>query len=422
VNAREYLASLEFHGVKLGLENIRHLLEQAGNPQDTYPCVHVAGTNGKGSVVAMLDAICRAAGLRTGRYTSPHLIHVNERFLVDGHPIDDTDLDNTLSFFRRIAEAMNPSPTYFEVVTAVGFRLFQEQHIDIALVEVGLGGRFDATNVVHPTATAITNVDLEHTQYLGDTLEKIAFEKAGILKENTPAVVAETHPEPLEVILSRAHALNCPVRRLHHDFDFDLQGTPWKQAFSYRSQALRFGPVPLGLAGDYQGPNAAVAVALAESLMETYPQLTPDAIAHGLETAKWPCRLERVLDTPPVIIDVAHNPAGMRQLVRQMRPCVAVLAVSSDKNATEMICSLSEVANPLILTQFTGHRALDVEKLCAAAGNVPHQRVDRLEEAIAAAMRVAGPEKFLLITGSIYTAGQARTFLEENYGGAPLEF
>ncbi|MFO7973181.1 MAG: folylpolyglutamate synthase/dihydrofolate synthase family protein [Candidatus Hydrogenedentota bacterium] len=422
MNAREYLASLEFHGVKLGLDNIRHLLEHAGNPHAAYPSVHVAGTNGKGSVVAMLDAMCRAAGLRTGRYTSPHLVRVNERFLIDARPIGDADLDRALEFFRSIAEAMDPSPTYFEMVTAVAFRLFQEQNIDIALVEVGLGGRFDATNVVHPAATAITNVDLEHTQYLGDTLEKIAFEKAGILKEGVPAVVAETRIESLGVILARAQTLKCPVRLIHRDFDFDLQGMPWKQVFSYRSEGLHLGPVTLGLAGDYQGPNAAVAVALAECLMEKYPQLGKAAITQGLETAKWPCRLERILDNPPVIIDVAHNPAGMRQLVRQIPSCVAVLAVSSDKNAAEMSRALSEVADPLILTQFTGHRALPVERLCMAAGDVSHQRTDHLEEAIAAGMRVGSAEKPLLITGSIYTAGQARTFLEENYAASPLKF
>ncbi len=422
MNARDYLASLEFHGVKLGLDNIRYLLAQAGNPHTGCPCVHVAGTNGKGSVVAMLDAMCRAAGLRTGRYTSPHILDVNERFLINARPIGDAKLDECLTYFRPIAESMTPSPTYFEVVTAVAFRLFQQHEIDIALVEVGLGGRFDATNVITPAVAAITNVDLEHTQYLGDTLGKIAFEKAGILKEAVPAVVAETQAEPLEVILERATALRCPVKLLDRDFRFALEGPPWNQAFSYRSEALSLGPVILGLPGDYQGPNAAVAVALAECLMPAVPQITRQAIITGLETAKWPCRLERVLDEPPVIIDVAHNPAGVRQLVRQVPRCAAVLAVSSDKNAAEMVRHLATVAKPLILTQFSGHRALPLDQLCAAAEGFPYTRADHFEEAIETGMLAATAGRPLVITGSVYTAGQARSLLMTKYNARPIQF
>lgn len=422
MNAREYLASLEFHGVKLGLDNIRHLLARAGNPHTLYPCVHVAGTNGKGSVLAMLDAMCRVAGMRTGRYTSPHIIDVNERFLIDARPVSDADLDASLGCFRRIAERMTPSPTYFELVTAAAFQLFQQHEVDLALIEVGLGGRFDATNVITPVAAAITNIDLEHTQYLGDTLEKIAFEKAGILKESVPAVIGETQPEPLGVILARARELGCPVRRMERDFRFEMQGPSANPAFTYRGDAFTLGPVTLGLPGDFQGPNAALAVALAECLAQTFPQLDSRAMLTGLRTARWPCRLERVLDAPPVIIDIAHNPAGIRQLVRQLPQCAAILAVSSDKNAAEMVRHLATVAEPLILTQFTGHRALPVEQLCAAAGSVAYHRADRIEDAIRLGMRAATADRPLVITGSVYTSGQARALLVEQYNARPLQF
>jgi dihydrofolate synthase/folylpolyglutamate synthase len=370
----------------------------------------------------MLDAMCRAAGMRTGRYTSPHLIDVNERFLLNARPVGDAALDAALDDFRHVAEAMTPSPTYFEMVTAVAFFLFQQYEVDLALVEVGLGGRFDATNVIQPAATAITNVDLEHTQYLGDTLEKIAFEKAGIFKEGVPAVIAETRPEPLKVILERAEALHCPVRLLHREFGYELYGTPWNQVFSYHSDSLHLQKVAIGLPGDYQGPNGAVAVALAEVLKTQFPQLENKAIVEGLETVAWPCRLERVLDKPPVVIDVAHNPAGVRQLVRQIPQCVAVLAVSSDKNAAEMARHLGEIAEPLLLTQFTGHRALPVDDLCAAAGNIPHRRLERLDKAIAEGMQAASDDRPLVITGSIYTAGEARTLLMREYGARPVRF
>ncbi len=422
MNAREYLARLEFHGVKLGLENIRHLLACAGNPQTRYPCVHIAGTNGKGSALAMVDAMCRAAGMRTGRYTSPHIIDVRERFLIDARPVEDAALDAALAHFQRITERMTPPPTYFELATAVAFHLFQQNEVDLALIEVGLGGRFDATNVITPVAAAITNIDREHTQYLGDTLEKIAFEKAGILKESVPAVIGETQPGPRGVILARARELGCPVRLMERDFRFETQGPSDSPSFVYRSDGMTLGPVTLGLPGAFQRFNAALAVALAECLAPTFPQLDSRAMLAGLRSARWPCRLERVLDSPPVIIDIAHNPAGIRQLVRQVPQCAAILAVSSDKNAAEMLRYLAAVAEPLILTQFTGHRALPVEQLCAAAGNAAHQRVDCLDEALRVGLRAATADRPLLITGSVYTAGQARALLVAEYNARPLEF
>ncbi|MDX9971847.1 MAG: Mur ligase family protein, partial [FCB group bacterium] len=174
MNAREYLFSLERHGIKLGLENITHLLEAANRPERAYPTIHVAGTNGKGSVVAMLDSILRAAGLRTGRFTSPHLIHLNERVLIDRQPIDDEELDDHLAVFRAVAEKMPFSPTFFEVITAAAFRAFAHRNVDVALIEVGMGGRFDSTNVITPLVSAVTSIALEHTRYLGNTLEEIA--------------------------------------------------------------------------------------------------------------------------------------------------------------------------------------------------------------------------------------------------------
>jgi dihydrofolate synthase / folylpolyglutamate synthase len=193
---RQYMDSLIVHGIKLGLHNIQQLMAHEGNPHLRYPVVHVAGTNGKGSVLTFLNAILRKAGYRTGRFTSPHLISVNERFLIDDMPISDEELYEHLAALRCTAEKTEITPTYFEMNTAIAFRCFARHEVDIALVEVGMGGRFDSTNIVDPLACGITTIDYDHTQYLGDTLEQIAFEKAGILKKDAPAVTDLSQQAP----------------------------------------------------------------------------------------------------------------------------------------------------------------------------------------------------------------------------------
>ncbi len=418
MDARAYLYSLERFGIKLGLDNIRYLLEQAGEPQRAFPSIHVAGTNGKGSVVAMLDAIFRAAGYSTGRFTSPHLITLNERFLLNAAPIRDDELDRQLAFVRRIAEPMQPNPTFFEAATAACFRWFAEQRVDMGLIEVGLGGRFDSTNVITPACAAITNIGLEHTQYLGETLELIAFEKAGIIKPGVPVVVSETHLGPLGVILEQARALDSPAKLLGRDFHYALAGG----RFTYESERLRIGPVDLGLQGAYQGVNAAVAVAVAETLREQFPRLLAGAIAQGLSQARWPGRFERVLETPPVIMDVAHNYSGAQQLAPQLGPSIIMMAVSGDKAAERMIDELAPYAAELLLTQYAGSRSLPVDVLCAAAHGRPHRRFERLGEAVDYGMAHAHAGLPFVITGSVFTVGEARTWLMEHYGAPGLVF
>ncbi len=472
---RAFLAGLEMHGVKLGLDNITHLLGAAGNPHNGFPAIHVAGTNGKGSVLAFLDAMLTAAGYSTGRFTSPHLVELSERFMFGGRPIGERELDEHIAYFQHIAEAMTPPPTYFELVTAVAFRALQARGVDAGLVEVGMGGRFDSTNVLRPIVTAVTNIDLEHTKYLGDTLAKIAFEKAGILKPGIPAVVSEEKPEAQQVILERAAQVGAPARLINRDFRYwmdeaaagqlsllskeepgerhaaqqglPLQGTsggchatqqgpPLKgdsggcsfldtdphRLFSCEAGAWRIGPVRLGLAGGYQAENAATAVALAELLHRQFPRLTPESAAQGLQNARWPCRLERVLAEPPVYIDVAHNAAGAARLSKELPPCIVVLAVSSDKNAAAMIDALSPITRELILTEFTGSRALPLDRLREAAGRRAYRWEPSLPHALTAGMKLASPDCPLLVTGSIFCAGEARQLLVQSHHAAPLAF
>ena len=419
---REYLFGLELHGIKLGLENIARLLEAAGNPHERLPAAHISGTNGKGSVAAMLDAMGRAAGYTVGRFTSPHLMDVAERFMVAGRPMPPAVLDAQIEFFRNIAGRMAAPPTFFEMNTAIALRWFAECGVDLAIIEVGMGGRLDSTNVIQPLATAITNIDLEHTQYLGDTLEKIAFEKAGILKPATPAVIAETKPGPLEVILARARNVGSPVRLLGRDFDFSVRGSFPHVEFRYESGARALDYVPLGLAARYQASNAAVAVALAGQLQARYPRLDDRALAEGLRGARWPCRLEKVLDAPPVIVDGTHNPAGARVLAQELNRGVTVLAVSADKDVSGILSALAPITRVFVLTQFRGSRALPVDALCAAARPYPHRRAPDLAEAVRAAFDLVVGNEGILITGSLFAAGEARAILIDGYGAPPLEF
>ena len=380
--------------------------------------MHIAGTNGKGSVAAMLDAIVRAAGYKTGRFTSPHLIDVSERFIINGVPIPLGALDEQIAYFRAIAETMEPPPTFFEMNTAIAFRWFQQNNIDLGIIETGMGGRLDSTNVITPCATAITTIDLEHTRYLGDTIEQIAYEKAGIIKPNVPVVVGETKTAALNVILARAQELRSPTHILGRDFSHAITGEPFRQRFTYESPDMRIERTPLSLAGAYQGANTAVAVALAEQI----PHVDQAAIQKGLNEARWPCRLEKVMSDPPVIIDVAHNPAGARTLARELPPCVILLAVSADKDANAMIHALDPIATEFILTQFDGPRALPAQKLSETTTSHPSHTIPNLREAVETGLRLASAQHPLLITGSIFTAGQVRQILTQEHHASPLQF
>jgi dihydrofolate synthase/folylpolyglutamate synthase len=428
----DYLFGLMLHGVKLGFRNIEGLLESAGHPERSYPTVHVAGTNGKGSVVALLKGILCASEYRTGCFTSPHLIDVCERFQVDGECISPSALSRCIELFRGISDEVGLSPTFFEMNTAIAFGWFREMVVDLALIEVGLGGRLDSTNVISPEVSVITNIDLEHTKYLGDTLEKIAFEKAGILKAGVPVVIGETREGPLGVILARAAALGSPAFVLGRDFRYTLSGDGLAQKITYESSNIKLESVPLGLRGSYQGSNAAVAIATAERLMARFSAVDSAKICRGISSVRWPCRLERMevsVDVAgegkrrvPVVIDVAHNTAGAEKLAEEVGRCVTILAIASDKDAGSMLRALVEIARPLILTTFEGKRGLPVAALCDAVGEHPYETAESIRAAIGMGISLADEACPLLITGSNITAGEARKILIEDYGAPELRF
>ncbi len=405
----QFLYSLgnEVKTIKLGLDRIRAVLEALGNPQLAYRIVHVAGTNGKGSVCAMIDAGLRAAGVRSGLFTSPHLIEPTERIQVDGMPVSKEDFERAFNVVHEAAMklALDTHPTYFETVTAMALWLFREQGVETAVVEVGLGGRLDATNVVEPALTVITPIDYDHQVYLGNTLAEIAGEKAGILKPGVPAVFSKQRPEAAPVLTARAAELGAPVTRAEdfvvRDLVIDARGS-------------RFSGITCPLAGAHQVDNA-VTAAQALTALGVSPE--------GIEETRWPGRIEHVTPNPDTILDGAHNSAGARALVQYLsrfygdRKVWMIFGAMRDKDVREVADILFEVADELVFTApiAPGNRALEPEALREMAGR------GHTEPTIAAAVdytfKKLSAEDVVVITGSLYLVGEARAlFLTTTLG------
>lgn len=390
-----YALGNEIKTAKLGLDRIRAVLAALGDPQRGFRVVHVAGTNGKGSTCAMIEAGLRAAGVRTGLFTSPHLIEPTERIQVGGLPVSEDQFQRAFQVVHDTAERLDldSHPTYFETVTAMGFWLFREQGVETAVVETGLGGRLDATNVVDPALTVITPIDFDHEAYLGHTLEAIAGEKAGILKPGAPAVFARQRPEAAAVLEARARDLCVRVIRAA---EFEIRD------LALDARGSRFSGFTCPLAGEHQVDNAVTAVLALQTL-----GIDP----HGIAEARWPGRLEHVSPNPDVILDGAHNPAGARALERYLRRFYAgrrlwmIYGAMRDKAVEEVAGILFPLADELILTAADSTRALRPEALreLAARGRVA-------PDVSAALEMVTGDvaDDVVVITGSLFLVGEAR--------------
>lgn len=398
-----YLYSLgnEVLTAKLGLERITALLAALGNPHRACRWIHVAGTNGKGSTCAMIEAGLRAAGVRTGLYSSPHLVEPTERIQMDGREVSQGQFASAFQRVHETAERMlaagdiDMHPTYFETVTAMAFLLFADAKLDTVVLEVGLGGRLDATNVVTPSLCVITPIDYDHQIYLGDTIEQIAAEKGGILKPGVPAVFAEQRPEAEAVLRELAGgpytlSMDWPIT----DLKIDARGSRFR---------LRDMEVVCPLAGEHQVENARVAaIALAQL------GFSPSGIAN----TRWPARLEHVSEQPEIIIDGAHNPAGTRALSSYIRRFYAnrrvwiVYGALRDKAVAEMTSILFPLADRIILTAPANSRAMPAEEIPAKDARITHS----IGEAVALLANVP-PGDVIFIAGSLYLAGEARSLL-----------
>ncbi len=425
--ALDWIHGLGRFGSKLGLERMKALMELLGHPHRQVPAVHIAGTNGKGSTAAMISSILTAAGYRTGLYISPYVEDFRERIQINGAKIGEEELAELAAELQGpVAEAARLTgehPTEFEVVTAMMFAHFARQQVDVAVVEVGLGGRHDATNVIEaPLVAVITRVAMDHMDRLGNTLAQIAREKAGILKPGCRAVIGPNFPEALAVLLDEARALE--VRVLRSEPAVRTSVSPRGQTVRLKVGNLDYGELFLSLIGDHQLENVATAVTAVQALNWGVGR---SAVAEGLANVVWPARMEYAeAGNRRVLLDVAHNPNGADSLARSLQnifpatPIVLVVGVLADKELDGMIAPLAPLVHKAVTTTPRSPRALNAASLAMALGRRGIEAVaeDDIEAAVERALALAGPEHLVVVTGSFYLVGLARTYLRRR--GFPL--
>jgi dihydrofolate synthase/folylpolyglutamate synthase len=415
----QFLYSLgnEIKTAKLGLERIGAVLEALGNPHQRGRFVHVAGTNGKGSVCAMIESGLRAEGIRTGLFTSPHLVEPVERIRIEGEPVTAGEFAAAFDRVHRAAEELiergtiDLHPTYFETVTAMGFVLFEQKNTEMGVLEVGLGGRLDATNVVTPEICAITPVDFDHEAWLGKSLEAIAGEKAGILKPGVQAVIATQRGEADAALAARARQVEAPLIRTNEWQIAGLNLTPTGSRFTL-SRGKTSLEIDCPLAGEHQVENARTAAAVLDRL-----DISAAAIERGIGQARWPGRLEHVGTRPAIILDGAHNPAGARSLRAYIERFYAggkvwmIYGAMRDKAVAEMTGILFPAAQEIIATAPKQARAARPEAIVELAENGHIRIAPTLAEALRLVRREAAPEDAIFVTGSLFLIGEAKSLL-----------
>jgi len=451
----QYLYSLQKQGIKFGLSNITKLMSFLGDPQKSFPSVHIAGTNGKGSISAVIASILNASGLKVGLFTSPHLVSFTERIRVNGEEIAEFEVIRLAEELReRIVDLQSSDPdflpTFFEVVTAMAMLYFKKGNVDIAVVEVGMGGRLDATNIIIPEVSVITNISYDHSEFLGNTLAEIAYEKAGIIKRSAPAVVSSQLPEVVEVIDKRAEEIGTVTYFYDREFSSVLREEGISGIyFDYQSNdSSVLQELYLPLTGEYQMENASVAIKAVELLNER--RLIPNAfgtaathhsslvthhsIKDGLAAVKWPGRLEMIKHEPPILIDGAHNPAAAvalsralaKTFLRRYKRIILVLGIMGDKDIEGIMKPLLHLSSEIILCSPNYERAASPQRLADVAASLGFPDVHimpTVRDALELAMdicqkgergRLNGSSldthhsSLIVVTGSFYTIGEAK--------------
>jgi len=414
--ALAYLNAVEFFGSKPGLERMAAMLDALGNPQDGMKFVHVAGTNGKGSCAAMTASVLKAAGYKTGLYTSPYLYRFNERMQVGGKEIEDDVLAELVTRVKPIAEAMEDHPTVFELMTVTALLWYKEAGCDIVVLEVGLGGRFDATNVIPaPECAVIMNIGLDHTEILGDTLEQIAFEKAGILKPGTEAVLFQQSESVTEVVQKRCDELGITL----HIPDFDAIKVEFDslygQTFTYKGESYA-----LPLLGAHQLKNAATVLEVVEVLRGRGWKLEQSDVEHGLYAVHWPGRFELLSEEPLFVVDGGHNPQcalTVRDNLLRYFPDkrrILLLGVLRDKDYPALTEILNEAADEYICITPDSHRALPAGELADFLNryNKPVAVCDSIRDGVSLALDRSDEGSVVCAVGSLYSVGEIRACFE----------
>jgi len=404
-------------GIKLGLDVISQILEGLGQPQNAYRTIHVAGTNGKGSVASMLAGILQTAGFSVGLYTSPHLIHFNERIRIDGRPVTDPEIVDAYRAIRKVQKA-DREPTFFEFTTAMALHLFKEHRVDWAVIETGMGGRLDATNLLAPEVSIITNISLEHKGYLGNTVAAITHEKAGIIKPATPVITAVTQPSAITVVTEKAEKLKAPCLRMGRDFR--CRRLP-SGNFHYTGLDHRWENLSTNLLGRHQVGNAGLALAVTEVLMQKGVTIEEAYIRQALNHVSWPGRLETVCEEPRIILDGAHNLMAARNLSRYLaetypdNKIIMVVGILDDKPAEEMLSALLAVCDHAVITSPTIDRAIPADVLARTAKQFVREmdEVPTVDRAVARALQIVRSDQVICIAGSLYVVGEAMQTLQQ---------
>jgi dihydrofolate synthase/folylpolyglutamate synthase len=446
----QYLYNLQKYGIKFGLDNIRRLTNAFHHPHTSYGSIHVGGTNGKGSTAALIASILKYAGFRVGLFTSPHLVSFTERIRVNGEEIAEHDVMELAEVVRDVVvRSEDFSPTFFEVVVMMALLYFERKQVDIAVFEVGMGGRLDATNIITPLVSVITSINYDHKEFLGDTLQEIAREKAGIIKPGVPVVTSSQEREAMEVIRNSARENNAKLYTFGEEFwSFLKKETISEICFDYHTKnSFEIREITIPLAGEYQMHNASVAIQAATIVLgrlqfgmgQNQKDRVISVIRDGLAATQWPGRLEMIQESPPIVIDGAHNPAAARALSNVLRmnflarysSIILVLGIMGDKDVRGIMEPLLPLASEVILTAPAYSRAATPENLSVIAASVgfsPVRIAHTLNDAIDMAKTIAAGElrsgqlnpgsgrpqadwnqiPLIVITGSFYTIGEAK--------------
>lgn len=421
--AMSYLQNLTKFGFNFGLGRITELLSRLGNPHHSLKIIHVGGTNGKGSTVAMIAQILRSAGMRVGTFTSPHLHSYTERYLLNGTPIGEEQVAEIITSLRPHIDAMVREgfehPTEFEVGTALAFCYFAREKVDFLVLEVGLGGAIDSTNVVVPLVSVITNVAMDHMDYLGQTIQEIARVKAGIIKERVPLITAATG-KALTVITEACQEKGAPYILVGKDITWELLSHDLSgQSFNIYSRRKNYKDLFIQLLGAHQLENAAIAVAVVEVLKELGYTLSEKSVRLGLANTHWPARFEIILEEPVVIVDGAHNHEGARALRRALadyfpaKPLVLVLGMLGDKERSKIVAELAPLSRVLIFTRPNSPRSGNWKQLAFEARGLVNEvyLIEDIEAATKEALKIASRGEVVCITGSLYMVADAREVL-----------
>jgi len=407
-------------GIKLELDTILNILRFLNNPQKNYKVVHVAGTNGKGSTATYIASILQKAGFKTGVYTSPHLVKFNERIAINGQQISDEDVVKAYEAVHAV-DLGKRKATFFEIATAMGFYHFSRENVEWAVIETGMGGRFDATNITIPSVSVITNLSIEHTDYLGSTIQALAKEKGGIIKRRTPLVTAVSQASGKAVLKKLAIDNNAPMYELKKDFSIrkDLR----QETFSYKGIHQNFGSLVKPLPGDHQKENLSLALAACELIFEQFKKsderydLTPELVKDGLSIAHWPGRLEHIQKDPLVILDGAHNLHASKVLQKHLttslkgKKLTLVIGILDDKPYEKMLNNLVPCAQNIIITKAKIDRSLEPDVLKKAIQRISKTPVTIIEDVKAAIDHAIGQsqkEDAICVAGSLYVAGEAK--------------